>query len=118
MPSDGIKPRTILEYLAIIGVIYFLFGGQLPGRIVPSRQASEEEEPFPISREKIESLVYPDPLLECDPHLYNAHIFSSSPLIIYIPSFLSDEEQKHMVEIRYTYLPQVYCDPALRSHTT
>lgn len=100
MASEGIKPRTILEYVTILGVIYLFFGGQLSG-VFQSQPADQNDEILPISPEKSESLVYPDPALKCRHHPYNVHIFSSSPLIIYIESFLSEEESQHMIEARY-----------------
>jgi prolyl 4-hydroxylase len=32
----------------------------------------------------------------CTPHLYNTHIFSEDPLVIYIPNFITPEESAHL----------------------
>ncbi|KAL1297094.1 hypothetical protein AAFC00_004677 [Neodothiora populina] len=98
MASDGIKPRTILEYVAILGVLYFFLGGQFSG-VLQGQSSEEYDEPFPVSQEKIESLVYPDANLKCHHPNFDVHIFSSSPLIIYIESFLSEEEKDRLMKI-------------------
>lgn len=46
------------------------------------------------------SLVDPDEVLNCSSHPYNVHIFSRAPLVIYIESFLSNDEASHMVRER------------------
>lgn len=102
MVSQGVQSRTIIEYLVILGAIAFFFGGQY-FNTSQGEDAVEDEEPQPLSREKMESLVSPDPHLECQHPPFDVHIFSSSPLIIYVPSFLSKEEQDHMIEIRYAH---------------
>lgn len=99
MATEGIKSRTIIECLAVLGGLYLFLGGHLSGSS-QGQTATEDDEPLPLSREKIESLVYPDSHLECKQPLFDAHIFSSSPLIIYVPSFLSEEESEHLVDIR------------------
>lgn len=96
----GIKPRTIIEYIAILGVIYLLVSGKL-NDFFSGEDHGEDDGSLPLSQEKIESLVYPDPKLECGAPGFDVHIFSRSPLIIYIPSFLSFEESQHMIDIRY-----------------
>lgn len=47
------------------------------------------------------SLIDPDEVLNCSSHSYNVHIFSRAPLVIYIESFLSEDEASHMVRERY-----------------
>lgn len=97
MAQQTSQIRTVFECIGILAVLYIVFGGQasqLFGSI-------EQDEDLPLSQEKTESLVYPDRNLQCATHKYNAHIFSTSPLIIYIPEFLSHEESKHMIRIRY-----------------
>jgi prolyl 4-hydroxylase len=32
----------------------------------------------------------------CSPHLYNVHLFSEDPLVIYIPNFITPEESAHL----------------------
>lgn len=101
--ESGLKPRTVLECLAVLGVLYLFFGGQLSGLVSSDDVSGQEETSIPLSQDKIESLVYPDPKLQCKDHAYDVHIFSSSPLIIYIPSFLSEEESQHMIDIRCAF---------------
>ncbi|KAF8849363.1 hypothetical protein BDZ45DRAFT_237363 [Acephala macrosclerotiorum] len=45
------------------------------------------------------SLIADDLPLSCPQHSYNTHILSQEPLIVYIESFLSSDESKHLIEI-------------------
>lgn len=92
-------PATLLQYVAILSAIYVFFNAPFAG-VSQDRSTSEESFDIPLSQEKAEQLVYPDSVLQCEPHSYKVHIFSRSPLIIYIPDFLSKVESKHMIEIR------------------
>ena len=96
---SGVDSRTILGYLAFFGLVFFFFSGRLSG-VSQDQQSAEREDTIPVSTA---SLVYPDPSLECRPHPVDIHIFSSSPLIIYVPAFLSKQESEHMISIRYEY---------------
>ena len=47
------------------------------------------------------SLIASDEPLSCPSHSYNTFVVSRQPLIIYIENFLSPEESKHLLDIRY-----------------
>src|SRR4051794_34623390 len=47
------------------------------------------------------SLIASNDPLSCPSHSYNTHLLSHEPLIIYIEKFLSTEESKHLLVIRY-----------------
>ncbi|TKA80630.1 hypothetical protein B0A55_01868 [Friedmanniomyces simplex] len=88
--------RTPLEVAAISTIIYILLGTPgLPTWIWPDNTPVHEASP----RAKVESLVYPDPGLQCPEHNYQVHIFSTTPLIIYIDNFLSPEEATHLIDL-------------------
>lgn len=98
--------RTILEVGIIALVIYYFLG--IPGlsSSSPSSTTSSldqvKEKDVPDAKARIESLVYPDVNLECGSHSYKGvHIFSTSPLVVYIDAFLSEVEASHLVEISY-----------------
>lgn len=93
-------PATLLQYAAILAAIYVFFNGPFSG-VSQDQSSSDESYDMPLSQEKADQLVYPDAGLQCDAHPYNVHIFSRSPLVIYIPDFLSKVESKHMIDIRY-----------------
>lgn len=38
---------------------------------------------------------------KCGPDSYSIHVFSREPLVVYIENFLSLEERKHLLEIRF-----------------
>ena len=93
-------PATLLQYTAILAAIYVFLNGPFSG-VSQGQSSSDESYDIPLSQEKADQLVYPDTNLECNVHPYNVHIFSRSPLVIYIPDFLSKVESKHMIDIRY-----------------
>ncbi|KAI5243206.1 hypothetical protein E4T43_04312 [Aureobasidium subglaciale] len=93
-------PATILQYVAILAAIYVFINGPFSG-VARDDASSDESHDIPLSQEKAEQLVYPDSALQCDPHPYEVHVFSRSPLIIYIPNFLSKAESKHLIQISH-----------------
>ena len=48
---------------------------------------------------------------ECVHPAYNVHVFSKSPLVIYISNFLTLEERVHLEDV--TYVPSVSHHPLL-----
>ncbi|KAF2499807.1 hypothetical protein BU16DRAFT_524252 [Lophium mytilinum] len=91
------KASSLIQY-AFLGVLGYLFVGAplfttLFGEV--DREVSTHGEVL----KNIESLVVPEENLTCPHHGYNINIFSTEPLIIYIESFLSDEEAAHLVKI-------------------
>jgi len=91
--------RTILELTVIGSVVYFFLGA--PG--LSGLLASGPKDvvvPAPKAQLKPNSLVYPDPTLECAQHNYEVHLFSAKPLVIYIDGFLTGEEADALVELR------------------
>lgn len=44
--------------------------------------------------------------VSCPSHDYNTFILSREPLIIYVEKFLSSDESKHLLDIRYTFSPR------------
>ena len=92
--------RTVLEVAAIAGVIYFFLGTPgLQGSL--TAQSSSFEKDVPVSKASSDELVYPDPSLECGRHEYEVHVFSTSPLVVYIDGFLSENEAQHLIDLRY-----------------
>ena len=99
MSNQSFRWRTVLEVAAISVVIYAFIGAPgLPGLF---RGGSSKEQDVPVARAKIESLVYPDKNLKCPRRDYDIHVFSTSPLILYIDGFLGEAEAQHLVDIRY-----------------
>jgi prolyl 4-hydroxylase len=87
--------RTALEISIISIVIHILLG--TPGLELFTRDTSSS---LPRSPAKVDNLVYPRKDLHCPRHSYTTHIFATSPLVIYIDNFLSDEEADHLVALR------------------
>ena len=59
------------------------------------------------------SLIASDEPLSCSSHSYNTFVVSRQPLIIYIENFLSPEESKHLLDLRYA-LPIILSLPFRR----
>jgi hypothetical protein len=89
---------TTIQYLFIGAIGYILAGAPLSRSLF---SASKQDPTEGISLEKGASLVIPEDNLTCPHHAYNVHILSRDPLVIYIQSFLSNEEAEHLVRIRF-----------------
>jgi prolyl 4-hydroxylase len=100
MNAQLYHPATLLQYAAILAAIYVFLNGPFSG-VSQGQSSTDESYDIPLSQEKADQLVYPDSDLKCGTHPYNVHIFSRSPMVIYIPDFLSNVESKHMIGIRY-----------------
>jgi prolyl 4-hydroxylase len=94
-----IRWRTFLEVAVISVIIYFLVGA--PGLSKPRNVSISNKDTTPIPRAKVESLVHPTVGLRCLEHKYDVHVFSASPLLIYVDGFLSKEEANHLLSARY-----------------
>lgn len=90
--------RTIIEFAAIASVIYFFLGA--PGLSDVPSSGKKDVVAAPKVHIRPESLVYPEPDLECPDHKYGVHVFSTKPLVIYIDGFLSSEEADALIELR------------------
>ena len=98
--QSSFRWRTIFE-VAVISVVIYIFLGA-PG--LPSQGGeSTVQDDVPLARARVESLVYPDKDLKCSRHEFDAHIFSASPLVVYLDGFLSDGEAEHLIDIRYVH---------------
>ena len=99
MSSRSFRWRTVLE-VAVISIVIYVFLGT-PGLPSSSKSESSIEKDVPVARAKTESLVYPDKNLKCPQHNFDIHVFSTSPLVVYIDGFVSDSEAEHLVDIRF-----------------
>ena len=93
--------RTVIEVGLISAVIYIFLG--TPGLRFSSNENSSTHSEVPIAKAKAETLVYPAKDLECPRHEFDIHIFSTSPLVVYLDGFLSDAEAEHLVDIRFVH---------------
>ena len=99
--SPSFRWRTIVEVGVISAVIYIFLG--TPGLRLSSSEKSTTHSDVPIAKAKTESLVYPSKDLECPRHDFDIHIFSTSPLVVYVDGFLGDQEAEHLIGIRFVH---------------
>jgi len=96
--------RTPLEVALVSTIIYVLLGTPgLPPLMWPGSNPTTSTpggHQAPPTTNRSDSLVNPDPNLQCPEHNYRTHIFSTAPLMIYIDDFLSPEETAHLIDIR------------------
>lgn len=101
MPPATFRWRTLLEIAAIVSAVYIFLGA--PG-LSSGSLTSDDKGNKNVAKVKPhirpESLVFPDPDLECPEHGYDVHIYSTKPLVVYIDGFLSSEEADALVELR------------------
>ena len=101
MSEKPFRWRTIIE-VAVISIGLYIFLGAPGLTSSTGKKSTTGENDTPVPQAKAESLVYPDTKnLQCPEHDYDIHIFSADPLVIYIDGFLSDEEARHLVDIRW-----------------
>lgn len=105
--QSSFRWRTIVE-VAVISVVIYIFLGA-PG--LPSSEGGKStvQDEVPLARAKVESLVYPDKDLTCRRHEFDAHIFSTGPLVVYLDGFLSNSEAEHLIDIRYGFRKESMC---------
>jgi prolyl 4-hydroxylase len=101
MPPPSFRWRTILEIAAIVSVLYVFLGAPgLSGSLTSGGDEKKDVVKPKAHNIKPESLVYPDPDLQCPEHRYDVHIYSTKPLVVYIDGFLSHGEADALVEMR------------------
>lgn len=99
MSNQPFRWRTVVEVAVIAVVIYVLVGA--PGLSTSLQGDSSPAQKVPVAKAKVESLVYPDKDLKCPEHEFRIHIFSTSPLVVYVDDFVSEAEARHLVDTRY-----------------
>jgi prolyl 4-hydroxylase len=95
--SSSVSITSIVQYAVFAIVAYVLAGAPLQSVFFGSNNGIVKEGLF--SGDKIESLMHPDPNLQCEEHGYKTHIFHRDPLVIYIENFLTPEESNHILQI-------------------
>ncbi|KAF2200128.1 hypothetical protein GQ43DRAFT_397153 [Delitschia confertaspora ATCC 74209] len=89
------KVGTLIQYL-VLGILgYVLAGAPLASLLFGSPKERVQQS----SVDKAESLVIPEGNLNCPFHGYNVYKISHDPLVLYIRSFLSQEEADHIVRM-------------------
>lgn len=96
--SSSLSFTSVIQYAAFAVVAYVLAGAPLLSIFSGTSNKPANER---YSVDKIESLMIPNPDLVCQEHGYKVHIFNRDPLVIYVEGFLTEEESKHIVKIRF-----------------
>nr|POF15231.1 prolyl 4-hydroxylase 1 [Quercus suber] len=91
--------RTVLEVGVIAAVIYIVLGAPGLSSKTAGSSAKDGQQDVPISKAKIESLVFPRADLQCPQPQYDVHVFSTSPLVLYVDNFVTEAEADHLVDI-------------------
>lgn len=101
--SSLFSASSLVQYAFFAVMLYFLAGAPLSSVVSESYSGSAAS--VGVTQEKIDSLVVPERDLVCGEHQYKGvHILHREPLVLYIEGFLSDEEARHVVQIRYAGL--------------
>ncbi|EME48959.1 hypothetical protein DOTSEDRAFT_67862 [Dothistroma septosporum NZE10] len=96
MAGESFRYRTVVEVAGIAIILYVLLGA--PGLYSSGNDRTTQQD-VPVAKAKVEQLVYPSPMLKCERHDYGTHIFSTSPLVVYIENFLSEQEVQHLIDL-------------------
>ena len=100
MSESRVKYRTVLEIIVIAAVIYVLVGTPGLQFSTSSNQSRSPQDDVSNARAKVENLVYPSKELNCARRNYEILVFSTSPLVLYIDGFLSEQEADHLIAER------------------
>lgn len=89
----------------MIGYVFALLPLYMILYLPISHMLSDSPEKFTAADSNIlnNSLIATDEPLFCPSHGYKTHILSFEPLIIYIEDFVSVNETKHLLKIRYKF---------------
>ena len=103
--SSGFSLASLVQYVVLAGVAYFLAGAPLSSSLTtstsPSSTAHSAAGNAAAESRKPDSLVIPEANLTCSPHAYRGvYVLSREPLVVYIEGFLSDTEAKEVVQTR------------------
>jgi len=96
----------MLSYIVAFVAFVVFFSNPIYQAIWPSSQRSRGDDDGRLPHHILlnESLVaLPDPNFnggECLEDGYLVRVFSQEPLVLYIENFLSEDERKHLLEIR------------------
>lgn len=108
MASRAFTFGALVQYVLLGVAGYILAGAPLLSILRPATtsegagRATMGGNGVQVSREKLESLVVPSANLNCSEHAFRGvYVLSREPLVVYIEGFLSEEEAKHVVEVRY-----------------
>nr|POE88156.1 prolyl 4-hydroxylase 1 [Quercus suber] len=100
--QQSFRWRTVLEVAVIAAVIYMVLGAPgLSSTEVGESSSPHDEKDVPTSKAKIESLVFPRTDLQCPKPQFDVHVFSTSPLVLYIDNFVTEAEADHLVDMRW-----------------
>lgn len=98
-PSGG-SISTWVQYAFFAVVVYVLAGAPLSNILNEGGRTGVGG--GNIAQEKMDSLVVPERNLKCGEHAYKGvHILNREPLVLYIEAFVSEEERRHVVNVRY-----------------
>ncbi|KAF2663453.1 hypothetical protein BT63DRAFT_119218 [Microthyrium microscopicum] len=88
------SPASLLQYTLLIIPTYIFILSPLSTILfsAPSLPPANSLDPN-------NTLVLPSPSLSCPNHTYPIHLLSRSPLILYIPSFLTPNERDHITSL-------------------
>jgi hypothetical protein len=91
----------MLSYVVGIFAVVLFLANPISQLLFPNQQRSRIA-PRPQLNESLLALDGPnDTAVECSPDAYAARILSREPLVVYLEGFLSEEERRHLLEIRY-----------------
>lgn len=94
----------MLSYvIGLVAIVLFL-GNPISQFFFPQHDRPKRPEwaPRPALDESLLALEAPnDTRLDCPPDAYSTRILSREPLVLYLEGFLSADERRHLLDIRY-----------------
>jgi hypothetical protein len=100
--SSSFSFSSFIQYAFFAVIAYVLAGAPLSQFISNASSSGPSQRDGNISKGKLENLVFPEKDLHCGEHAYKGvYILNREPLVVYIEGFLSTQEARHVVNIRF-----------------
>jgi prolyl 4-hydroxylase len=100
--SSSFSLSSFVQYAFFAVIAYVLAGAPLSHFISDASSSGANQRDGNINQGKLENLVFPEKDLNCGEHAYKGvYILKREPLVVYIEGFLSTQEARHVVNIRF-----------------
>lgn len=110
--SSSLSITSFVQYAFLAALAYILAGAPLSSLLISRADGDSASSSNSLGANKgvdikanLENLVIPEKNLSCVAHAYKGvYVLSREPLVVYIEGFVSEEEGKEVVALRYVTL--------------
>jgi hypothetical protein len=100
--QSSLSLLSLLQYALLALVAYVLAGAPLLTLLSGDASGRQGAVSGGNASLVLERLAIPQPGLECEEHKFRGvHVLRTEPLVVYIEGFLSEDEAREIVDVRY-----------------